>query len=834
MEPKTTLTRRQFLITAGAATTTAMTGRAIQTHTVSALPSAPQVAPPIRILDGWEYFQGSLGGPWDVWRKDEGNNLTWRTVRVPHCFNAHDSVDPDEPYYQGPGWYRNRLEIKNPYRAGRTVLHFEGAGQKCEVFAFLDLVGDHVSAYDEFTVDITDAVDKFLSTPANADKVPIAIRCDNSRDLQSIPSALNDFCRYGGLHRYVNLIYKPALSLDYVHIDVGIDSSQLAQIAVKAKLYNPTSLDLRALLSIHVYDPEGLLIHTAVRQMTPWDGEQKLSEFAVESPKLWFPSEPSLYHCEVVLDSEKGSTAATERFGIRFFEFAERGPFKLNGQRLLLRGTQREEDHAGLGSAMTEELIETELRLIKEMGANFLGLAHHQQSKIVLDLCDDLGLLVLESIPWSRGGIGGEQYKRQARDMLGAMIKQHYNHPSIILWGLGNETDWPGDFPEFDKSEIRVFTKELNELAHSLDPTRKSFLRRCEFCKDLVDVYSPSLWAGWYHGPYTKYKSTSHSEMEKVNRFLHVEWGAESYARRHSEETDRLVAQAISHQQPDLRELDYLLTGGQDRPYQNGDWSETYACNLFDWHLKEQESMPWLTGAAQWIFKDFATPLRPDNPVPYVNQKGLVERDLTLKEAYYVFQSYWTMKPMIHIYGHSWPVRWGELGEAKLVKVYSNCDSAELFLNDESCGLKKRRSQEFPAAGLHWLVKFKAGKNRLRAVGRKNGASVADEMSFAYQTARWQRPSKIAISALSREKTLVTIETQLLDSAGVLCLDARNRVRFALVGDGALIDNLGTSSGSRVVALYNGKARISLQTNGGMSVVSVSSNGLPTSFLNVA
>ena len=111
----------------------------------------------------------------------------------------------------------------------------------------------------------------------------------------------------------------------------------------------------------------------------------------------------------------------------------------------------------------------------------------------------------------------------------------------------------------------------------------------------------------------------------------------------------------------------------------NGDWSETYACDLFDWYLKVQETLPWLSGSAQWAFKDFTTPLRVENPVPRVNQKGVIERDMTKKEGYFVFQSYWTEEPMAHIYGHTWPVRWGAEGEPRIVKVYSNCPTAELF-----------------------------------------------------------------------------------------------------------------------------------------------------------
>ena len=105
-------------------------------------------------------------------------------------------------------------------------------------------------------------------------------------------------------------------------------------------------------------------------------------------------------------------------FGVRSFEFIKNGPFKLNGERLLIRGTQRHEDHAGVGAAMTEDLMRKEMRLIKDLGANFVRLGHFQQSRTILDLCDELGLLVWEEIPWCRGGLGGEQYKEQARRML--------------------------------------------------------------------------------------------------------------------------------------------------------------------------------------------------------------------------------------------------------------------------------------------------------------------------------------------------------------------------------------------------------------------------------
>lgn len=124
---------------------------------------------------------------------------------MPHCFNAWDAVDPDKPYYQGPGWYRTTFTLDNPYPNGRTLLHFEGAGQRSEVYVGLEFAGRHLGGYDEFTIDITDAATRSLKRPDANGQVQLAVLCDNSRSLETIPSDQSDFNRYGGLYRSVNL-----------------------------------------------------------------------------------------------------------------------------------------------------------------------------------------------------------------------------------------------------------------------------------------------------------------------------------------------------------------------------------------------------------------------------------------------------------------------------------------------------------------------------------------------------------------------------------------------------------------------------------------------------
>ncbi len=588
-----------------------------------------------RLTKHWEFLKGDLGGIWEAVRDIGAGSiesaLHWDSVALPHCFNAEDAVNPDGHYYQGAGWYRTFIEINNPHQRGRVLLHFEGAGQKTEVYIFMTKVGSHVGGYDEWTVDITDAVEEFKKSKPFLEKfsgkIPVIIRCDNSRDLQMIPSDLSDFNRYGGIYRYLNLVYVPSLSIDKILVTPKVMDNGKATIDVKAYFYNPdhlTSADIEVRLLAPSNKVVGQTKSSVVINESGFEWSSTISK-----PVLWSTFQPQLYTIEVAVSSSAGIHRQQEKIGIRNFAFEKQGPFLLNGERLLLRGTHRHEDHAGVGSAMTEVMMKKEMIMMKEMGVNFIRLGHYQQSRIILDLCDSLGILVWEEIPWCRGGLGNEIYKQQARDMLTNMIHQHYNHPAVIIWGLGNENDWPGDFPEFDKEKIRAFMSELNDISHTLDPSRKTAIRRCNFCKDIVDVYSPSIWAGWYRGRYTEYKEVSEKEFNAVNHFLHVEWGGDSHARRHSEKPEAILNKINMGNGADERKGDALLNGGDVRVSRDGDWSETYICNLVDWHLKEQETMPWLTGTAYWPFKDFSTPGRPENPVPYVNQKGVIERDFT-------------------------------------------------------------------------------------------------------------------------------------------------------------------------------------------------------------
>ena len=737
----------------------------------------------------WQFIRQDMANAWEVFRpvqagKPESVPL-WESVSLPHCFNAQDAVNPDVNYYQGFGWYRKYIQVDNPYRKGRTFLEFEGVGQETQVYVYTKLVGSHVGGYDRWKVDITDAVNAFLKSPDAKrfkGKVPVVVRCDNSRNVERIPSSMSDFNVYGGLYRHVHLLYQPVVAIDDIQLQADVKTKLLKAI------FRMTSYDKEgaACLSVCLKDPTGKLIYQTKQALQAKQEMQDLS-IPVAKPKIWDVEHPLLYTLEAKLMFGKEEQTYVTKAGFRSFEFKQHGPFYLNGRRLLLNGTHRHEDHAGVGAAMTDEMIRHEMLQIKNMGANFIRLGHYQQSDLVLQLCDSLGILVWEEIPWCRGGLGGEKYQRQAQQMLTHMIEQHYNHPSIILWGLGNENDWRGDFPTFSNDSIHAFMQKLNHLAHQLDASRKTTIRRCDFCSDITDVYSPTIWAGWYSGTMKDYRKMTEDAISKYPHFFHAEWGGDSHVGRHTESTN----------------LENVNAG--DR---NGDWSETYMVHLFDWTLKEQQSMPQLTGSAFWTFKDFSTPLRPTNPIPYVNQKGVIERDGTPKESYYVFQSYWSKKPMIHIYGHSVPTRWGRTDEKKEVLVYSNCRKVELFVNGVSQGVRYRNVKDYPAAGFHWDVNLQSGQNEILAIGDKG---LKDSICQEYQTEAWGNPHHICLKALSKENGVVTLEAQVEDENNLKCLDYADFIYFDAIGDAELIVNQGTSTGSRKIQASNGRARIKLR-----------------------
>ena len=186
-----------------------------------------------RLSEGWQFVRADLGSIWEAVRPVKAGNPEdvpiWTEVTLPHCYNAEDAVDPDINYYEGPAWYRTTLRLDNPYKDGRTLLEFEGAGQATDVYVYMTKVASHVGGYDSWNVDITDAARAFLESPEAGrfdGKVPVSIRCDNTRDTERIPSDLSDFNLYGGIYRYLNLVYLPAVSVSQIHVRTSLDEKK--------------------------------------------------------------------------------------------------------------------------------------------------------------------------------------------------------------------------------------------------------------------------------------------------------------------------------------------------------------------------------------------------------------------------------------------------------------------------------------------------------------------------------------------------------------------------------------------------------------------------------
>ena len=442
------------------------------------------------------------------------------------------------------------------------------------------------------------------------------------------------------------------------------------------------------------------------------------------------------------------------------------------------------------------------------MGANFVRLAHYPQDPEIYKTCDELGLLVWDELPWCRGGVGNDIWKENTKNMLTEIINQNYNHPSIIIWSLGNEMYWLPDFENGGNTEkITSFLIELNDLAHKLDPSRKTAIRKYYEGANVVDVFSPSIWSGWYSGSYKSYQKAINTYKKEYKAFLHTEYGGSSHLGRH---TENPITGEGKIQSDGWEEA--IVQTDVANIAQIGDWSENYIVDLFDWHLRISENDSTFIGNAQWAFKDFGTPLRPENAIPYMNQKGLVDREGNKKDAFYVFKSYWSKNPFTYIESHTWTERQGPKGLKRDVSVYSNCPKVELFLNGKSLGTKNRDTKAFPAAGLNWSLQFKNGKNTLESVGYTNdGKRFKDKLEINYRFVKNGKATNLTLSSKKLENGNYLVTALAEDKNGLRCLDYEKRVYFQCLSGGETLKSMGTPTGSESIEMANGKASIEVK-----------------------
>ena len=742
------------------------------------------------INDNWLYLEN------DTKKLSEALKIEhWQNINLPHSWNSLDATDVIPGYRRSGSWYKKNIEIS---LQANTIyeLYFEGVNITSQIFVNGNKVGSHIGGYIGFTIDITEALQN--------GKNEIVVRADNSYDPEIIPSQKSDFFIFGGITRDVFLQTKPKTHLSNLKYTTPKVSNTNATLEGSVTVVNASE---NAKVKASLIDTEGKTV--VEKEFTVKDNSANISFDNIANPKLWDTETPNLYTIEVSL-LKNGNTLdkISDRVGFRWFEFKEYGAFFLNGKRLLLRGTHRHEEHAGVGAAMSNQQHRADMELIKEMGTNFVRLAHYPQDPEIYKTCDELGLLVWDELPWCRGGLGNDNWKKNTKNMLTEIIEQNFNHPSIIIWSLGNEMYWLPDFEDGNNTEkMNVFLSEINDLAHKLDPTRKTAIRKYYEGAAIVDVFSPSIWSGWYSGSYKSYQKAIDQYKKQYKSFLHAEYGGSSHLGRHTENPITGEGKIKSDGWEEA-----IIQTDVANIAQIGDWSENYIVDLFDWHLRISENDENFVGNVQWAFKDFGTPLRPENAIPYMNQKGLVDRSGNKKDAFYVFKSYWSKEPFTYIESHTWTERQGPKGLARNISVYSNCPTVELFLNGKSLGTKTRNSKSFPASGLNWNLQFKEGENILVSKGNTaDGNIVSDELKINYRFTKngKARNLKLSYKMLKNGNYLVTATAQ--DSKGLRCLDYENRVYFQCLSGGETLKSMGTPTGSESIEMANGKASIEVK-----------------------
>lgn len=747
------------------------------------------------INNNWLYLENNTKNINDA-IKD--NN--WVEINLPHSWNCLDATDLEPGYRRSASWYKKTLEVPLVNSESMYSLYFEGVNIVSEVYLNRKKVGGHIGGYIGFNIDITKSIKSGINE--------VLVRVDNGYNPEIIPSQKSDFFIFGGITRDVWLQEVPRQHLSKLKIttpEVSIENATLKAIVNINNSNSSSEEKIKATL----IDSEGNIIAEGIFETN--NSQSEINFKSIKNPKLWDVKSPYLYTLKLfLLNNNKVVDEIKERVGFRWFEFKENGPFYLNGERLLLRGTHRHEEHAGVGAAMTNKQHRKDIESIKEMGANFVRLAHYPQDPEVYKACDELGILVWDEIPWCRGGVGNDVWKTNTKNHLKEMISQNFNHPSIIIWSLGNEMQWLPDFEGGDNPEkMNAFLTELNDISHKLDPSRKTAIRKYYDGANIVDVFSPSIWSGWYSGSYKSYKKAVDKYKKECKHFLHAEYGGSSHVGRHTEN-------------PITGEGQIKPNGWEEAVIQTkvkniakiGDWSENYIVDLFDWHLRISELDSTFVGNIQWAFKDFGTPLRPENAIPYMNQKGLVDRNGIPKDAYYVFKSYWSDVPFTYIESNTWTERQGPKNKPRTISVYSNCDKVSFYHNDEFLGEKKRDISKFPASGLTWDVKFTKGKNKLVAVGKTSrGIKVENSLNVNYRFTKNSAAKKLKLSSKKIENGNYLVTAMAYDKNDLRCLDYEKKVYFQCLEGGKLLKNQGTPSGSEIIEMANGKASIEVIPN---------------------
>ncbi len=591
------------------------------------------------INNGWFFSKTAKSAPVTV-PKD------WESINLPHTWNGDDGQDGGNDYYRGKCFYAKALS-KSDFPEGEVFyLQFDGVNSSAEVFFNGKSLKKHDGGYSSFRVKLDEIQNENI----------LAVSADNSVNDYVYPQVA-DFTFYGGIYRDVSIIAvgKEHFELDY-YATPGIKITPAvsgANASVEVTAY------ANGEVLFEIFDGEKVIASKQVK------GENPTAVLEIENVHLWNGvKDPYLYSLKasLILNGEAVDEVSS-RFGCRSFEIDAKRGFILNGKEYPLRGVSRHQDRPHIGNALLPEHHIEDIELICEMGANTVRLAHYQHSQIFYDLCDEKGLVIWAEIPYiSKHMPTG---KNNTLSQMKELIVQNYNHPCIVVWGLSNEITMNG---AADKTLIENH-RELNDLVHSLDKTRKTTLATLTMCDPsseylrVPDVLSYNHYFGWYGGTYDMYGPWFDDFRKKYpdTPIGLSEYGCEA------------------------------LNWHSSTPEQ-GDYTEEYQAIYHEELIKQIAERPYLWATHVWNMFDFAADARSEGGENGMNHKGLITFDRKYKkDAFYAYKAWLSNESVLHICSKRYVDRVEDVTE---VKVYCNLDEVELFANGESVG--KQKKGKFP------------------------------------------------------------------------------------------------------------------------------------------
>ncbi|HEU4632287.1 MAG TPA: glycoside hydrolase family 2 TIM barrel-domain containing protein [Gemmatimonadaceae bacterium] len=716
----------------------------------------------LTVNDGWRYRAGGV----EFAEKPGISDAGWERVTLPHTWNNRDVFDDVDSYRRGTAWYRKRLRLDERLRGKKLYLHFEGVNQTAEVYVNGAYAGRHEGGYTAFTVDVTDLV----TFGGDAAENLIAVHVDNSHD-PDIPPLSVGFALYGGIYRDVWLVATDSVHVtmtDHGSRGVYVSTPQVSRergtVRVRGHVTNDAATARRLRVVSTVVDADGRIVARGTSEVTAAAGAEvpfDATLAAVARPHLWSPEDPYLYTVHTdVYDGERLADRVRSPLGFRWYRFDPDSGFFLNGAPYRIRGTNRHQDRDSLGSALDDPLHVRDFEIIKAMGANFVRLAHYPQDPAVLDAADRLGLLVWEEVPVVNYVTRSPAFVAHAQGMLREMIRQHYDHPSVILWGTMNEVFlWSEQGARIGRQRdttymrwVRDFARGMDSLARAEDPTRYTAMAThmsgdydLSGVADVPQVLGINVYNGWYSGDYDEFGTVldkRHAAHPEQALFV-SEYGSGSDWRLNSLHPERF------------------------------DHSSTYHRWYHEAYLRQARARPFVAGTAIWNEFDFSQP-HIGETIPNMNQKGMATFDRQPKDVYYLYQANWTREPMVHIASRDWARRAGMPdsgasggGVAPVVQpvdVYSNLGRVELIVNGRSLGARTPDDVRKTS----WQVPFAPGDNVLEARATGDGQVRTDRLVIHMDVVpRDLRDAAVPVRALAVN---VGSRAQYADADGIVWL----------------------------------------------------------------